>query len=195
MTGPPKKKATYQDVLDAPEHKVAEVVGGELYLSPRPGGPHSSAEMNLAYELLGPFGRGRGGPGGWLLLIEPELHLGYEPAIVVPDIAAWRRERMPYVPETAKYFTIAPDWLCEVISPSTGRFDRAVKMPLYAQEGVRHVWIVDPPQRTVEVFRNEGGKWLLLATHSGEEKIRAEPFEAVELDLHPLWADVRAAAP
>ncbi len=143
-------------------------------------------------ELTFPFGRGRGGPGGWIILDEPELHLGAEPAILVPDLAGWRRERLPSIPDQA-YLTLAPDWICEVLSPSTGRFDRAEKLPLYAAENVRYAWLIEPLQHTLEVLRNESGRWLLLATHAGDAKVRAEPFDAIELELSALWADVQTA--
>src|SRR4051794_23241149 len=151
-----ERRATYEDVVRAPAHMVAEVVEGDLHLSPRPGGPHTRAASVLGSELSGPFDRGRGGPGGWIILDEPELHLGVEPAIVVPDLAGWRRERLPFIRAEA-FFTLAPDWVCEVISPSSGRLDRITKVPLYARENVRHAWIVDPLQRSLEVYRNEGG--------------------------------------
>lgn len=187
-----RKRATYDDVLRAPERLVAEVIGGDLYLNPRPGLAHAEAASVLFGELQSPFGRGRGGPGGWKLLVEPELHLGSEPAIVVPDLAGWRRERLPAIPHEP-FLALAPDWLCEVVSPSTGRLDRAKKLPLYAAEGVGHVWLVDPLQRTLEVLRNEGGRFFLLATHADVARVRAEPFEALELELGALWADVQAS--
>jgi Uma2 family endonuclease len=185
---PARKRATYEDVLNAPPHVVAEIVDGELHLSPRPAAPHSVAASVLASELGRPFSRGLGGPGGWLLPIEPELHLGAD--ILVPDYGGWRRERMPFVTDVP-YFTLAPDWICEVLSPSTERMDRADKLPVYAREGVRHVWLVNPLQRTLEVLRLEGGRWLTLAVHRDDARVRAEPFDAVELELGALWADVR----
>ncbi len=191
MADPARRRATYQDVLRAPENKVAEVIDHELYLSPRPGSRHAHAASSLGIKLGAPFMFGGGGPGGWIILDEPELHLGREPAILVPDLAGWRRERMQLAEEVA-YFTIAPDWVCEVLSPSTGRLDRAQKLPLYGAEGVRHAWLVDPSQRTLEVYRNESGRWLLLATHAEATRVRAEPFEAVELELGALWTDAPA---
>jgi Uma2 family endonuclease len=182
-----KSPATYADVLAAPRHLVAEVVGGDLHLSPRPASPHALAAGELFGELRSPFGRGRGGPGGWIFLPEPELHLGDEPAIVVPDIAAWRRERMPSV-ENVPYFTLAPDWLCEVLSPSTESFDRTEKLPVHARAGVGFCWLVNPIARTLEVLRNQGdGRWVVLSSHGENAKVRAEPFEAMELDLTLLW--------
>jgi Uma2 family endonuclease len=182
------KPATYADVLAAPEHMVAEVVGGELHLSPRPGKPHLRAASRLGAALDGPFDHGRGGPGGWVILDEPELHLGGEPAILVPDIAGWKRARLPVLFDDVVYFTLAPDWVCEVLSPKTAKYDRTVKMPAYAREGVAYAWLVDPLDRTLEVYRNQDGKWLLLATHADDEKVRAEPFDALELDLADLWS-------
>lgn len=166
---------------------VAEVVDGELSMAPRPAAPHAAATMALGGELFAPFGRGRGGPGGWILLAEPEVHLGAD--ILVPDLAGWRRERMPAI-SAAAYFTLAPDWVCEVVSPSTARLDRVKKLPVYAREGVRHVWLVDPLARTLEVLRLEGQRWLVLSVHAEGEGVRAEPFDAIELELDALWSDV-----
>jgi Uma2 family endonuclease len=187
-----ERRATYEDVLRAPEHKVAEVIEGEMYLTPRPGKPHAFASSTLGGELQGPFGRGRGGPGGWIILDEPELHLGAEPAILVPDLAGWHADRAPMA-GAEPFFTVVPDWACEVVSPRTGRLDRIKKLPFYAASGVRHAWLLDPLQRTLEVYRNEAGRWTLLSTHSDQDKIRAEPFDAVELELGVLWSDVQTS--
>jgi Uma2 family endonuclease len=181
---PSKKAATYDDVLAAPEHKVAEIVDGDLYLSPRPAMPHAVSASRLAGILVAPFDEGRGGPGGWRILVEPELHLG--PDIVVPDLAGWRRERLPVVPDTA-FLTIAPDWLCEVLSPSTERLDRAKKARVYAREGVSHMWFINPINRTIEISRLESGRWVAVGTHAKDEVIEAEPFEAIPLELSRLW--------
>lgn len=183
-----KRRATYDDVLAAPPEKVAEVVDGELYLFPRPAKPHAAASSALGEELGPPFKRGRGGPGGWILLDEPELHLVDD--ILVPDMAGWRRERMPVMTTELPYFDLAPDWACEILSDSTKKLDRGKKVPIYARSGVRHVWLVDPIARTLEVLRLERERYLILATHMDDAKVRAEPFEAVELDLSVLWADV-----
>ncbi len=192
MAGPAKRKATYQDVLDAPEHMVAEIIGGELRLSPRPGGPHASATSRLGYLLGPPFDLGSGGPGGWLILDEPELHLAEE--VVVPDLAGWRRERLPAVTNEA-FFKIAPDWICETLSRSTEKMDRAEKLPIYATAGVGHVWFVSPRTRTLEAYRRQDDKWLLLGVHCADQKVRAEPFDAIELDLDRLWADLPPPPP
>lgn len=178
------KPPTYQDVLDAPEHLVAEILNGELRLSPRPGGPHAAATSTLGYVLGPPFHLGTTGPGGWIILDEPELHLG--PDIVVPDLAGWRRERLRAVPQRA-FIDLAPDWACEMLSRSTAAADRADKLPLYARAGVQHVWLVDAVQRTLEVLRAHAGMWLIVAVYRGDVLVRAEPFDAIEIDLSVLW--------
>jgi Uma2 family endonuclease len=143
----------------------------------------------MGVSLGGPFDFGSGGgPGGWWILDEPELHLGIDQdyEVIVPDLAGWRRDRMPTLPETA-WFEMAPDWVCEVLSPSTAAIDRAEKMPFYARARVSHTWLVDPILETLEVFRLDGDTWRLLATHRGSVSVRAEPFDAVEIDIGRLW--------
>jgi hypothetical protein len=182
-----KRRATYQDVIDSPAHMVAEIIGGELRLSNRPATPATAAASALGEELGPPFKRGRGGPGGWLILDEPELHLGDD--ILVPDLAGWRRERMPLLPDAA-FLTLAPDWICEVLSKSTERTDRTEKMPIYAASGVRHAWLIDPRRKTLEAYRLRKGAWTLIATYKDSDRAPIEPFHAIELDLGVLWADV-----
>lgn len=184
-----KKRATYEDVLAAPPEKVAEVVDGELYLFPRPAKPHAAATAAIGEELGPPFKRGRGGPGGWILLDEPELHLASD--ILVPDLGGWRRERMPVMTTELPYFDLAPDWVCEVLSDSTKKLDRVKKVPIYARSGVKNVWLVDPIARTLEVLRLERERYVIVAAHADDAKVRAEPFDAIELDLSILWADVQ----
>ncbi len=180
-----RKVATYEDLLQVPDHLVAEIVNGELHTSPRPASPHAHSASVIGMDIGSLFQRGRGGPGGWWILDEPELHFGSD--ILVPDLAGWRQERMPQIPNVP-FFELAPDWICEVISPSTGRLDRTGKMPIYARESVAFAWLVDPLQRTLEVFKlSEQGQWVLIATHANEGMIRAEPFDAVELELGDLW--------
>lgn len=183
---PARRRATYEDLVKVPDHMVAEIVDGELYASPRPASPHALAASTIGGDLGGfhrPSG-GPGGPGGWWILYEPELHLG--PDVMVPDMAGWRRERMPAVPNVA-YFELAPDWACEVVSPSTGILDRRRKMPIYARESVAHLWIVDPILKTLEVYRLESGRWVVASTHGGDDRVRAEPFDAVEIDIARWW--------
>jgi len=186
MSQPPRRRATYEDLLAVPDEQVAEILDGELHVTPRPAAPHAVAHTNLLIDLGAALRRSEGDPpdGGWWFLTEPELHLGED--VVVPDAAAWRRARMPAVPN-APWFSLAPDWACEVISPSTARIVRAKKMRILAREGVRHFWIVDPLARTLEVYRLEGTAWLLVVTHSGDAAVRCEPFEAVELSLSRWW--------
>jgi Uma2 family endonuclease len=186
---PAKPRATYEDLAQLPEYLVGEVLDGELHASPRPSAPHALAASTLQSDLGTLFQRGRGGPGGWWILSEPELHFGDE--VAVPDLAGWRRDRMPSVPNAA-FLTLAPDWVCEVVSPSTERIDRVKKLPLYAREKVGYAWLVNPTTRTLEVLRNEGARWLVLASYAGDAWVRAEPFEAVELDLLALWGEDRA---
>lgn len=169
---------------------VAEILDGELHAMPRPSRPHTNAASVLGGELHGPFRRGKGGPGGWVILDEPELHLGPKPDKVVPDLAGWRRERMPDArgPSDAPgHYDAAPDWVCEILSPSTEAIDRGKKMRIYRREGVGHAWLVNPVTRTLEVYRWEGGRWVLLDTYEGDEVVRAEPFDAIELSLGVLW--------
>ncbi len=186
MADPAQKLATYQDVLDAPAHVVAEVIAGRLVTQPRPNPRHSAAASRLGVKLGNPFDFGDGGPGGWLILDEPEIHLGDE--IVVPDLAGWRRERMPKLPETP-YFELIPDWICEVISPSTAHWDRGPKRDIYARHGLRHLWHVDPTDRLLEAFELQEDRWVLLATLTNDAEVALPPFAEVPFALDALWAD------
>ncbi len=184
-------RATYADLDAVPPNKVAELIGGTLHVMPRPAPRHANASFGLGGELRNPFHRGRGGPGGWWILGEPEVHFPdpTEPGEIdalVPDLAGWRRERMPALPETA-YFALVPDWICEVLSKSTQDVDRADKMPIYAREGVRHAWLIDPIARRLEIFTLRAGRWGEPVIHQGVGLIRAAPFDAIELDLSALW--------
>jgi Uma2 family endonuclease len=190
MGKPAKRPATYEDLLKAPPHKLAEIIEGDLVLSPRPGGPHAVATTALSEELGPPFKRGRGGPGGWIILYEPELHLGKN--VLVPDLAGWRRETMAAVANQA-YFTVRPDWVCEVLSPSTEQYYRAAKVALYAAAGVGHAWLVNPIVRTLEALRlsaEHPREWASLGVYQDEDRVRAEPFDVFELELAILWRDV-----
>jgi Uma2 family endonuclease len=176
--------ATYADIEALPPNLVGEIVHGVLYANPRRATPHARAASRLGGDLGGPFDRGKGGPGGWILLDEPELHFGDD--VLVPDLGGWRRERMPELPHAA-FITLPPDWVCEVLSPSTTKLDRAAKLPVYARERVSHVWLVDPLAKTLEIFRLDGETYRLVATHAEDAKVRAEPFDAIELELGALW--------
>lgn len=179
-----KSPATYADLEALADNLIGEIVDGELYASPRPAPKHAIAHGVLGTELMGPFQLGRGGPGGWWILVEPELHLGGN--VLVPDLAAWRRTTMAMPPDTA-YFSLAPDWVCEVLSPSTARLDRVKKKRAYAQAGISHCWIVDPLARTLEVYRLRDGQWVEVGSFGGDAKVRVEPFDAIELGLDALW--------
>jgi Uma2 family endonuclease len=187
VTQPAKKPASYADVLAAPEHMIAELIDGELRLQPRRAIPHSAVSSALGYELGPPFDRGRGGPGGWLLLDEPELHLGAD--IIVPNLGGWRVERVGPRGDVP-YLTIAADWICEVLSPRTLKYDRSDKLRIYAREQVHWAWLVEPLQRTLEIFRLESGRWVLLGTWKDDDVLRAEPFDAIELELAAFWRHV-----
>ncbi len=184
MANPAQRRATYEDLLGVPEHLVAEIIDGELVTQPRPAAPHALAASALGGALFSPFHRGRGGPGGWLILDEPELHLHGD--VLVPDLAGWRRERMPELPEAAA-FELSPDWVCEVLSPATEARDRADKLPIFARERCSHVWLVRPSTQTLEIFRLDGETYRLLVTFRGDALVRAEPFDAIELELGALW--------
>lgn len=185
MSVPALKPATYEDLCALPPNRVGEIVHGMLHSHPRPAPKHARSASALGGELFPSFDKGSGGPGGWWILIEPELHFG--PNVLVPDLAGWRRERMPALPDTA-WFELAPDWVCEILSPGTARLDRVQKMPIYAQAGVSHLWLVDPALRTLESYERTGEHWTLLATYADQDAVRAAPFDAVALELGLLWA-------
>jgi Uma2 family endonuclease len=181
-----RRPATYQDVLDAPPHMVAELANGALHLHPRPASRHARAAFRIAGRLDGPFQDGIGGPGGWLFASEPELHLG--PDVLVPDVCGWRRERMPVYPDVPA-FDLAPDWVCELLSPGTRRFDLTEKRDLYGANGVPHLWLVDPQAQTLEVFELRDRAWTLAAAFKDDDEVRAAPFDALAFLLSALWPD------
>ncbi len=188
------RRATFADYAAVPEHKDAALINGVLHVMPKPAPSHAHVATEVSSELVGSFRRGRGGPGGWRILAEPELHFGpaNDEDIVAPDIAGWRIERMPVLPRIA-YFKLAPDWVCEVLSPSTEKIDRIDKMLIYAREGVKHVWLVHPLRHTVEAFTLTPEKlWLSTGSHAGNVCVRIPPFDAVELDLGLLWPEMEA---
>ena len=176
----------WEAYLNAPPHMVAEIIDGELSLMSRPR-PRHSKSASVLNGRLGRFGDpDEGDPGGWIILPEPELHLGPRPDIVIPDLAGWRRERLPEEPADAA-IALAPDWVCEILSDSTEALDRGKKRRIYRREGVKHYWIVDPRIQTLEVYRLDNGRWNELDTHEGDAVVRAEPFESMALDLARLW--------
>ncbi len=185
MSDPIKRGATYDDLAGLPENVVGEIIGGDLYATPRPRAGHARLQLALGACVQTAFGARTGGIGGWWLLSEPELRLG--PDTLVPDLAGWRRERLPEVPGAAPWHALAPDWVCEILSPSTSGWDRTHKLPVYARERVGYAWLVDPDARTLEVYCLAGGSWRLVAAHGGDERVFPEPFAAVEFDLSEWW--------
>ena len=185
-TTPLPEPATYQDVLDAPPHRVAEIIDGTLHMNPRPAPRHALASSGIGAKVSPPYHYGDGGSGGWWIIFEPELHLGED--ILVPDLAGWRRERMPDYPETA-YFTLPPDWVCEVLSPSARAMDQGKKRDIYAREGVAYLWFVDPDARTLEAFELRDSQWVLLKTLTDNDPVSLPPFDAISFSLGDLWPD------
>lgn len=183
---PVVERACYDDIRRLPPELVGEIIAGDLYTQPRPANLHAAFTSSLGMDIGSAFHRGKGGPGGWFILDEPELHLGED--VVVPDLAGWRRERLGQIPDEP-FFTMAPDWVCEVISPGTARRDRTIKLEVYRREEVRHYWIVDPRVQTIEILRLDGEGYRLVGVLAGAQKVRAEPFDAIELDLGELWPE------
>jgi Uma2 family endonuclease len=178
----------YEQLLILPENLTGEIIDGELYAHPRPSGRHGVVEAALNIRVGGPFHFGDGGgPGGWWIIPEPEVHFVRDKVVVVPDLAGWRREKMPVIPEDHR-FEVAPDWVCEILSPSTAKLDRIKKLPLYAHYGVGHVWLVDPLARTLEAYSLHADQWLLVATLQDDEPVSVVPFDAISFSLADLWA-------
>lgn len=190
MSGAAKKLATYEDVLSAPANMVAELIAGELVLNPRPGVRHAVASSKIGGQLVPKFDDGDGGPGGWIILDEPELHLNEN--VLVPDLAGWKRTRMPTPPDQP-FIELSPDWICEVLSPSTAALDRVRKLPIYASSGVGHVWLVDPISKTLEVLSLDAStsspSWRIAQTFEGSAVIAAKPFDVIDLQLGRLWGE------
>jgi Uma2 family endonuclease len=181
---PRQSAASYQDLEQVPDNLLGELINGELIINPRPAPKHALAASALGSELGNPFQRGRGGPGGWWIIDEPELRLAGD--AYVPDLAGWRKERLLTMPDTA-FFDVAPDWVCEILSPSTVRIDRVLKMPAYAMHRVGHLWLIDPLAQTLEVFQLQGTHWLLKESFAQAQIVRAVPFAEFELELAALW--------
>lgn len=184
MADPARKGATYADIEAAPPHVVAELIDGVLAQSPRPMPPHAAAANLLSYEVTGPFQKGRGGPGGWIFAFEPELHLGEN--VLVPDLAGWRRERLPILPET-NHITVAPDWLCEILSPPTENLDRNAKRRAYGEAEVAFLWLLDPRSRSLEAFQLVAASWMLIGVVTDDEVVSLPPFDAISFPLSELF--------
>jgi Uma2 family endonuclease len=176
----------YEQLLNLPENLVGELIGGQLHTQPRPAGPHALAASSIGGELYSPFQKGRGGPGGWWIIDEPEIHFLRDVEVLVPDLAGWRRERMPSLPLDHR-FEVVPDWVCEVLSPSTRKKDRVLKMKVYAHHGVAHLWLVDPFEKTLETYALTHGNWTVTGLYTDEDEVRAAPFDALTLQLGDLW--------
>ncbi|MFM8333788.1 MAG: Uma2 family endonuclease [Candidatus Methylumidiphilus sp.] len=178
----------YEALAALPENLTGEIINGEMYTQPRPSGRHGVVEGALNVRVGGPFQfREGGGPGGWWIIPEPEVHFIRDTVVTVPDLAGWRRERMPNIPDGHR-FEVAPDWVCEILSPSTVKKDRALKLPLYAEYKVGYAWLVDPLAQTLEAFALTDNGWLLLATLKDDDAVSLPPFDAISFSLADLWA-------
>lgn len=179
-----RRRVTYADLEALPDHVIGELLDGEVVVSPRVALPQVFAGSALGTLLRGPFEAGRGGPGGWSLADEPELRLG--PHLVVPDLAGWRRERPPARSGGAS-IERRPDWVAELVTPASARFDRVTKLDLYGEAGVPYCWLIDPVARILEVFARAEAAWSRIAAWGGDVAVRAPPFDAIELALSDLW--------
>jgi Uma2 family endonuclease len=188
MSAHPQQRPTlYEQLAALPPGLTGEILDGQLHTQPRPTGPHVFTASELGYELIGPFERGRGGPGGWWIIDEPELHFICNAEVDVPDLAGWRRARMPTLPEGHR-FTVVPDWVCEVLSPATESKDRDIKMPIYARFGVAWAWLIDPGKHTLEAYALTDGTWREIGRFAGAARVSVPPFAAAEIALDDLWA-------
>ena len=176
----------YEQLEALPEGLTGEILNGQLYTQPRPSGRHGLASSVLGAELLGPFQQGHGGPGGWWIIDEPELHFIRDTEDDVPDLSGWRRERMPRIPEDQR-FTVVPDWVCEILSKSTASKDREIKIPIYAQFGVAYAWLLDPLARTLEAYERDGTGWREIGRFSCDDRVAVAPFAAATIHLADLW--------
>lgn len=187
MSQTAETRATYEDLYNIPDNMTGEIIAGKLIVTPRPSRRHGYAASSLSSLLIAPFQFGEsGGPGDWIFLVEPEIALDQD--FLAPHIAAWKRERFP-VEEDHNWISAVPDWVCELLSPSTAKTDKTVKMPLYARSGVGYLWLVDPIAKTLDVFRLMENNWVVAGLYEGNDKVRAEPFQAVEIDLGLLWLE------
>jgi len=183
----PQRKLTLYEYLEGlPEGMTGEILNGQLYTQPRPSGRHARAAVQLDRSIGRSYDNGIDGPGGWWILIEPEVHFVHDSEVTVPDLSGWRRERMPHLPQDHR-FEVVPDWVCEILSPSTASKDREIKMPLYAHYGVQYAWLLDPVEQTLEVYRLDDGVWVESGFFSGTDQVVASPFEAISIDLGSFW--------
>jgi Uma2 family endonuclease len=176
----------YDQLIDLPEPLTGEILNGQLHTQPRPTGLHALTSSSLGDELVGPFQKGRGGPGGWWIIDEPEIHFVRDREVAVPDLAGWQRERMPTVPQDHR-FAVVPDWVCEILSPSTTSKDRDIKLPLYARYGVQYAWLIDPLRCELEAMVLKNGGWTSLSNFSDKDCVAVAPFDAINISLSVLW--------
>lgn len=183
----PQRQTTLYEQLNAlPENLVGEIIYGQLHTQPRPAGPHAVAQSILEMDIGSAYQRGRGGPGDWWIIDEPELHFVRDSEVLVPDIAGWRRETMPVIPRDHR-FEVVPDWICEVLSPSTASKDREIKMPVYAHYGVHYAWLVEPNKKTLEAFRLTDSQWINIGEFRDNDSVNIEPFLDITIYLADLW--------
>ena len=176
----------YAELEALPERLTGEIINGRLYAQPRPASRHVMAGATLGGELYNPYHRGRGGPGGWWILDEPEIHFIRDTEVLVPDLAGWRRDRMLHLSRDQR-IQVVPDWVCEILSPSTSGKDRLLKMPVYARYGVAYLWLVDPLSRTLEAFALREGQWVALGEFRDQAVVSVAPFADIGLELGALW--------
>lgn len=187
MSMPAARLATYDDLLALPHDVRAEVLAGQIVTAPAPLPRHSKIQGAIRRFVGGPFDDddGHDGPGGWWIFVEVDIALGRHD-IVHPDLSGWRRERLPN-PADQRPITVVPDWICEILSPSTAARDRVTKRNLYAASGVRHYWIIDANARTLEAFELTGQRWLLSGSYTDDAVVRIAPFEEIELPVGRLF--------
>ena len=176
----------YKDLCDLPDNVVGEIINEELVVMPRPAPKHARASSSLGSKIFDSYDEGNGGPGGWWILDEPEMH--FLDDVIVPDIAGWKKERMPKLPEEA-YFSLSPDWVCEVLSPSTARYDKISKLKIYEENKIPYYWIVDPLNRVLEIFELDQKNYKLVSVFDQNSLVKAPSFEELEFNLGSLWAD------
>jgi Uma2 family endonuclease len=185
-TSAARKPTLYEQLCALPESIRGEIINDQLRTRPRTTGPHALASSRLGSDIEGPYSRGRGGPGGWWIIDEPEIHFIRDREVEVPDIAGWRIEHLPRLPEGHR-FEVVPDWVCEVLSPSTKSTDREEKMPVYASFGVAYSWLVDPETHTLEAYALSEGNWLPLGIFRDDDVVRVAPFDSIDIYLADLW--------
>lgn len=184
---PADRVATYADLMALPEDQRAEILNGVLETAPSPLPRHSRAQRAIGSFIGRPYDDddGRGGPGGWWILLETDVQLS-PTNVVRPDLAGWKRDRLPE-PWDVRPIEVVPDWVCEVLSPSNASTDRVMKRRLYAQHGVAFYWLVDPEARTLEALELRGESWLEAGSWGDGDTARVPPFDEVELEVSRLF--------